>query len=32
MSLADERCRRKPTPPEIGRCETINDLYRLANV
>jgi acyl carrier protein len=32
MAMADEHCGRKPTPPEVGRCETVNDLYRLVNV
>ena len=32
MALADEQCDRKPTPPEVGRCETVNDLYRLVNL
>ena len=32
MSMADESCSRKPTPREVGQCETVNDLYRLVNV
>lgn len=32
MAMADEHCGRKPTPPEVGRCETVNELYRLVNV
>jgi hypothetical protein len=32
MSMADECCSRKPTPREVGQCETVADLYKLVNV
>jgi acyl carrier protein len=32
MALADEKFGRRPTPAEVGRCETVDDLFRLVNV
>lgn len=31
MALADEQCGRKLTPKEIGRCQTVNDLFSLVS-